>query len=97
MALAFAHRGVLYLVLDEENVDRIREYDPFDFNQRNAGAPLALKVPLEIVVAYARKDEQERIARMVDPDEVVKYLRRGYKETASDGERAVPYLTLKKM
>jgi hypothetical protein len=95
MSLVFAHEGTLYLVLDEENVDRIQQHDPYDFNQHTAGVPLSLRFPLRIVVAYARKDEQAKIAAMGSNAELVQYLRRGYHETASDHERVFPIRPLK--
>jgi len=89
MALVFSHEGILYLVLDEENLERVQQHDPFDFNQRTVRGGLALTIPLAVVVAYARQDEQATIAAMASTADVVKYLRRGYRETASDHERAV--------
>lgn len=95
MSLVFAHQGVLYLVLDEENVERVLQHDPFDFNQRAIGASMALRIPVSVVVAYARKDEQAKIAAMGSTAELVAYLRRGYRETATDHERAVLVQPLK--
>jgi hypothetical protein len=93
MGLAFTHAGALYIVLDEENVERIQQNDPFDFHQRSAlGMSLALSIPLTVVVAYARKDEHAKIAAMPTTAEAVAYLRRGYRETASDHERSVTAL-----
>lgn len=65
MALAFAHKGTLYLVLDEENIERMQRADPFDFNVGNA-PPMALRMPPDIVVAYASTGEQEAIAALPD-------------------------------
>lgn len=95
MSLVFAHDGVLYLVLDEDNVERIEQHDPFDFDQHAAGLPMALRFPIKVVVAYARKDEQATIAAMEGGADIVAYLRRGYRETATDHERARPIRPLK--
>ena len=35
MALAFTHQGRLWIVLDEENIDRIQRFDPFDLDGRS--------------------------------------------------------------
>lgn len=86
MALAFAYHGTLWLVLDEENVERLQKNDPFDFNQRSIPVPMPLAVPLQITVAYAKEAEQASMAKM-DPDQLVVYLRRGYTETESDRRR----------
>jgi hypothetical protein len=89
MALIFTHQGTLYLVLDEENVARIQQNDPFDFDQRVTSGLNALRIPLAVVVAYARQDEQAKIAALGSSAEVVNYLRRGYRELPSDHERAL--------
>ena len=93
MAMAFSHRGALYIVLDEENIERIQQFDPFDFHQAAVppGEALSLAIPLTVVVAYARREEQATIAAMTSTTEVVKYLRRGYREMASDHERGEFY------
>lgn len=84
----FTHQGILWIVLDEENVERIQQHDPFEFDAHKAGM-LALRIPLKVVVAYARKEEHETIAAINDPNAVVKYLSRGFKVTESDHDR--PY------
>jgi hypothetical protein len=88
MSLVFAHQGTLYLVLDEENIERIQQHDPFDFDQGTIGDSVTLRIPVSVVVAYAHRDEQAKIAAMDSPADVVRYLRRGYREMPSDHERA---------
>lgn len=95
MSLVFTHHGVLYLVLDEENVERIQQHDPYDFDAQASAVPLALRIPLVVVVAYAAKEEQDKIAAMESSEDLVAYLRRGYRETATDHERARPIRPLK--
>jgi hypothetical protein len=68
--------GTLYVVLDEEQIERIRKHDPWDF----PGGGLC--------IAFARKDELEQLATM-PLDEMVKYLRRGYTLKGSDYERSL--------
>lgn len=88
MAISFAHNGILFIVLDEENVERIQAYDPFEFNGSKVPVPIALAIPLRVVVAYARKDEMAHLEQLqATPDELVEYLGRGYKVTASDHDR----------
>lgn len=90
MGLSFAHQGRLWIVLDEENVERIQQHDPFDFNSRKAPGVLTIALPLQVTIAYARKDEMSKIQELcADPSELVKYLSRGFKVTASDHDR--PY------
>lgn len=89
MALVFAHHGTLYLVLDEENLERVQQHDPFDFDQRTTGGTLTLGIPVRVVVAYAHREEHAKISAMGTTAEAVTYLRRGYREMPSDHERAV--------
>lgn len=96
MALAFTHHGVLWIVLDEENIERIQQNDPWEFNQRQVQTVMALHVPLKIRIAYARKDEYAKLMAIqeYDAEEVIKYLMRGYKITASDHDRDDGYKPL---
>jgi hypothetical protein len=88
--IAFAHQGRLWLVLDEENVERIQQNDPCDFDGRKAPGVLALRVPLAVSVAYAKASEMAKIQELAEnPSELVQYLARGFKVTASDHDR--PY------
>lgn len=95
MAIGFSYAGTIYIVLDDENMERIRQNDPFDFTANQSVQLGTIRIPPEIVVAYAGKDEYEQMLSMT-PADMVKYLRRGYKETASDHERAIYLGTLPK-
>ena len=95
MALAFAHQGVLWLVLDEENVERVTQHDPFEFNAAKArGTTMALRIPLQVTVAYATKAEQVLIEKM-EMDQVVAYLSRGFQITDTDRKRGTTYHAVK--
>jgi hypothetical protein len=90
--LALTHRGWLIMVLDEENVERLQQNDPIDFTMGRSPVPLVLTLPLKLMITYAKKEELAKIEAMVEfPDELIKYLRRGYKETAADRERDKGY------
>jgi len=87
MALSFAHRGVLVIVLDMTNIDRVLKNDPFVFDGRKVPIPLALSVPLQIMICYAGPDEQEKIRSMsTAPEELWRYLTRGWTNTPQDGD-----------
>lgn len=89
MAMTFTHQGKLFIVLDQENIHRIQQNDPFEFDQRMAmrAGPTALRFPLQITIAFARVDELDKITKMATTEEVVAYLQRGYQITGSDMER----------
>ena len=91
MAMSFVVADTIMIVLDEENVERIQEHDPFDLDMKKMGT-VALPIPFRISICYARKDEQEKIMAMKEKEgigAVLKYLSRGFKTTESDHDR--PY------
>lgn len=89
MAVVFAHQGRLWIVLDDENIERMKVNDPFGFDGSKA-VSLALVFPLQITVAYAAASELPKIqALSANPLELVKYLARGFKVADSDHDR--PY------
>jgi hypothetical protein len=95
MALSFVLQGWLVIVLDEENVERIQACDPFEFNCAKVPMPVALALPPRILIAYARKDEQQKILAMqAHPDLLLKYLSRGFRITDTDGQRGEIYKKL---
>jgi hypothetical protein len=95
MALSFSYRGRLVIVLDEENIERIQQADPFDFDGRKVPTVLTLAMPLQITVAYATKAELDKIVAMQQhPDLLMEYLSRGFKVTETDGQRRDPYKAL---
>ena len=95
MALSFTYQGKIVIVLDEENLERMQQHDPFEFNQRQVPTPTAISIPLQIVIAYANRDEYLKILGMTEfPDAVMQYLFRGYKETDTDRQRQGGYKPL---
>jgi hypothetical protein len=93
MALSFSHSGVLVIVLGMDNIERILENDPFVFDGRKVPIPLALKVPLQVMICYAGEDEVERIHSMTGkPEELWAYLTRGWK--IGPGDEDGPYKKL---
>jgi hypothetical protein len=94
MALGFTHDGTIYIVLDEENLARVQQHDPFeiDFSLGNPG-PMA--IPPRIAIAYARRDEQDTLTAMKDDvPALIRYLFRGYRYTETDASRRGPYQQL---
>lgn len=89
MPIVFSASGALYIVLDEENIKRIQANDPCDITPNITKHTGPLRLPPEIIVAYATHDEYAAIANMQSAEEVVKYLRRGVTITASDHERPI--------
>lgn len=89
MGMAFVVGNAIVIVLDEENIERIQENDPYELDMKKMGE-FALPIPFQIHICYARKDETEKILKMKDAEgigAVLKYLARGWKVTASDHDR----------
>lgn len=86
MAIAFAHDGVLHIVLDEENIERIQANDPFEFNSQYALVPLTITVPLRVSISFAKKDEYESFKAMSEK-EILTHLYRGYRFSDTDRQR----------
>lgn len=89
MALAVSLNGTIYIVLNEENLERIKQHDPFDLSGPFIAALGPVRLPLSIVIAYAKEEEYDHLLNLGSAEEIVKYLRRGYTETPSDFERAM--------
>jgi hypothetical protein len=97
MAMAMVIGGNILIVLDEENIERIQQADPFELDMRKMGTA-TLAVPFKIHICYAKKDDPmvKELTEKGDLSELLKYLSRGYKVTASDHDRGYDnYATLK--
>ena len=87
MALSFAHNGVLVIVMDMDNIDRILHNDPFVFDGHKVPVPLAISIPLQIMVCYASKEEQATIRSLTtNPKKLFTYLTRGWKVGPGDSD-----------
>jgi len=88
MALTLVVRGEIIIILDEENIERIQQADPFELNTKKMGTT-TLAIPLKIHICYARSDDAilKRLMESQDLEGVLKYLSRGFKVTSSDHDR----------
>jgi hypothetical protein len=89
MALSFVLGNTIVIVLDEENIERVQQNDPFDLDMRKMGT-VTLKIPFRIPICYARKDELPALKGFLDANDIeglLKYLSRGFRVTASDHDR----------
>jgi hypothetical protein len=89
MALSFVCGNTIVIVLDEENIERVQQNDPFDLDMRKMGT-VTLPIPFRISIAYARKDELPTLTKFMEAKDIeglMEYLSRGFKVTASDHDR----------
>ena len=79
------------IVLSEENIERIRGYDPMDINWDDTPPEIRTQCPQTIGVAYATQEELTSIEKMSasDPDwkeKVLAMLSRGFDSRANLGD-----------
>ena len=79
------------IVLSEENIERIRSYDPMDINWDDTPPEVRTQCPQTIGVAYATQEELTTIEKMAasDPDwkeKALAMLSRGFDFRADLGD-----------
>jgi hypothetical protein len=79
------------IVLSEENIERIRRYDPMDINWDETPSDIRTRLPQTIGVAYATQEELTTIEKMSasDPDwkeKALAMLSRGFDSRADLGD-----------
>ena len=78
---------VLVLIIEKENLDRMREGDPFDFQPRALGAmcPEGRVSDLDIVVAYEEDlNPIMEFQKANDIDGLIRHLERGRRHKPGD-------------
>lgn len=85
MALSFVSGRDVVIVLDEENISRIQDADPFELDMAKMGT-YTMEFPFRIHICYARSDDQrfKELIEQRDMPELLKYLSRGFKITGRD-------------
>lgn len=85
---------VLVLVLEKENLDRMRVGDPLDFQPRVLGAKLNATISvgdLDIIIAYEEDlGPLMEFQRNNDPLGLIAYIERGRKHQPGDATPPVP-------
>ena len=94
MALLLTVAGRIVIVLDEENVERVQNYDPCEIDYALSPVTATLRWPPKVVIAYARREEYPVIrafGEAKDLEGLWKYLNRGFELRPSDAQRTQPY------
>jgi hypothetical protein len=89
MALTTVVGRDILIVLDEENIERIQQNDPFELDVRKMPSTVALPVPFRVVICYAKKSELQVIAELAkrgDQKALRDYLYRGFKVETGDSD-----------
>lgn len=82
----------LFIILLDDNVDRIKSYDPAEVVTANLSGPFVNRHVRTVVIMYANeKDVQEVMAlcRAGTPNKALKYLSRGFQFRPEKGDSDV--------
>lgn len=85
----------VFIVMDSENIDRMKSYDPAEFELKKLGHPWNTKRINQIVLMYATKEEMNEIIKCTSPKQVQKALNglaRGWKYRPEMGDHDGPYI-----
>jgi hypothetical protein len=88
----------IVVVLQDENLSRIKEYDPAEVTLDKMGSPwnqLRLK---DVIITYATDAEMMKVMRLMASGDVRKGLQliaRGFKFKPAEGDHDGPYLTMR--
>jgi hypothetical protein len=79
----------LFIALDQENIDRIKNYDPAEVVKTNLGQPwsgLALK---DVIIGFATEEEKNKVMELWkagQPQKALRLLSRGFKFRPDRGD-----------
>jgi hypothetical protein len=85
----------VWVVLEDENLNRIKAYDPAEIIKASMGpyADLAIR---NVIIAYATEEDKQHITRILrtgqaDFSEVGRFLSRGFAYRPDKGDKDGPY------
>ena len=89
MAFSFSRNGVIVIVLDEENIERIQRNDPFEFDGAKMPGPISVALPIKLVIAYVPKADMPKVIALREQgiDALASWLFRGFEFTTTDETR----------
>jgi hypothetical protein len=65
----------LFVVMKDENIDRLKRYDPAEIVGKNLGMPWQVLRIRNIVILYATYEETQRLVSLTNKEDVVKQLK----------------------
>lgn len=91
----------LYIFLQDENLERMRQYDPAEVKMAHLGDAFkgALRLK-EILIGWASEEDFERVMELCqrgEPKEALRHLTRGFRYRTDQGDHDGPYLSFKPM
>lgn len=88
----------VFVFLQEENIARMREYDPAEVITTRLGGEFQKLRLSEIVIGFATEEDFERVMELCqrgEPKEALRHLTRGFRYRPDQGDRDGPYLSVK--
>jgi hypothetical protein len=88
----------MYIVLDDENLERIKKYDPAEVTLRSMGGEWARSTLKDVIIAYATSAEQQQVLELCATGKVkdaLRLLSRGFRYRPDQGDYDGPYLSAK--
>ncbi len=89
----------VFVVLEDENLERMRAYDPAELVLSKVEGNFPGKRLKDIVIGYATAADVAEVLRLANdgkPREALKYLSRGWAFKPEAGDYDGPYLSVKK-
>ena len=84
----------IFLVLQDENFERIKNYDPAEFDTRKVSDEFLDLILRDVIIAYATAEEAAKFIQMVMDDrgiEAMKMLSRNFAFRPDKGDHDNPY------
>lgn len=89
----------LFIILEDENIERIKKYDPAEVVGKNLPPQWSSTKIRNIMILYANAEEVKRLALITDTNDAVnqlKELSRGWKYKPEEGDNDEPYQSPRK-
>jgi hypothetical protein len=88
----------LFVILEDDNIERIKQYDPAEIVRSNLG-PMARLTIRNVVIMYASKADIATVMPMFengDPNQAMRHLSRGFRYRPDAGDHDDGYKSLLK-
>ena len=88
----------LFVILEDDNIERIKQHDPAEIVRRNLG-PMSRFTIRNVVIAYAGKEDLATVMPMFEngnPNEAMRHLSRGFRFRPDSGDHDGKYESILK-
>jgi hypothetical protein len=84
----------VFVVLEEENLERMKAYDPAEFNLWKLGDSWLTLRLRDVIIGYATGPDSARVmelCRAGKPNSALRHLSRGFRYRPDQGDSNLPY------